>query len=361
MRDTHRLEVSSQSSEIEQLRSRVSTLETSLTAAREDADKARALSREDEEKRAKSINLLKAVRQKLVKVESEKEAAEKERDALRSSETSERGRLEGELASARAQHEAQVEQLRTNFEREIASLRAQYEREATARKGQAELDTITLKATHSKELAARDSRVKELEETLGDVRRERDDLFEESQLRQAELESSRSHQEELSARVRELEIEAREAHERALALADELETGQRDWTGRQTEQGEARRLLEEAERRHEQKVSQLEARAAELEKERAEAEEEMGRNLQERLKEVERLRAEIAAKDSDFRESISNRDERERRIAELEKRSAGLSEEIERLERLGEELQREAAEARDASVRFFPKGTGESC
>jgi chromosome segregation ATPase len=353
MRDTHRLEVSSQSSEIEGLRNRIGSLESSLATAREETDKARALSKEDEEKRAKSISLLKAVRQKLVKVEHDKEVVEKERDAARASESSEKARLEGELASARAQHESQLDKLRAGFERETANLRAQHEREAAARRGQAELDAITAKASLAKELAARDSRIKELEAILGQVRRERDDLFEEGQLRQAELESSRSHQEDLTARVAELGIEAREAKERAQALADELESGQRDWAGRQTEQGAARRLLEEAERRHKHRVGQLEARVATLERERSEAEDEMGRNLQERLKEVERLRAEIADKDADFKESISNRDERENRIVGLENRNTELADEIKRLEKIIEVLRREAAEARDASVSFM--------
>ena len=104
LRDTHRLEGSSQAEVITRLRSQLSTAESNLAskatdlmtvaALRADLAKAQTQAREEEEKRTKAISLLKTVRMKLVKVEKDKEETERDRAAERAERSSARDELE---------------------------------------------------------------------------------------------------------------------------------------------------------------------------------------------------------------------------------------------------------------------------
>ena len=72
------------------------------------------------------------------------------------------------------------------------------------------------------ELASSLSRISTLEASLRTLKKERDDLFEQSQLRQAELESSQSHIEALENEVSDLRHQVREANDRILSVNEEL-------------------------------------------------------------------------------------------------------------------------------------------
>ena len=112
-----------------------------------------------------------------------------------------------------------------------------------------------------------------------------------------------------------------------------------------------RRLLEEAEERHSARMRDLEARARQLEKDRRETEDEMGRNLQDRLREVERLRAALAKKDVDYAESVQNTQKREKEIEAAQKARFDLEKRLKAVETSLENLREEAARAQQAEVR----------
>lgn len=271
------------------------------------------------------MSLLRALRQKLVKSEKDREEAEKERDALKHGETSahdtlkaDRTRFDQEIVSMRAAQELQLTKLRQSYERETQSIRAQHERDAAAKKGQFELEVITVKAGGAKELANKEARIQQLEKTVREVTASRDTTFDELQVRTAEMESSSTQQETLESRTSELLYELKEAKDRNAALGEEVEELRKARRDVSREDSNTRRLLAEAEARHEAKVRDLEARAKQLEKDRLETEEEMGRNLQDRLKEVERMRASLAQKDIDYAESVHSSKMREERIEEGE-------------------------------------------
>lgn len=346
MRDTHRLESKSQSEELDALRTQLAEKDAALQLvasqlaasegknqeqvqrlgqAGEEHDKLKLVAKEEEEKRVKALSLLRALRQKLVKSEKDREELEKEREGLRMAQGDagealkvERARFEQEVVSLRAAQELQLTKLRSSFERETASIRLQGEKEAGQKREKWELEVITVKAQAAKEVKEKEARIRELEKTVREVGVARDGTFESLQMRTAEMESSRERQEALEAERQEMEYELREAKDRLAALGgevDELKKARRDVSREDTN---VRRLLAEAEVRHEAKVRDLEARAQQLEKDRQETEEEMGRNLQERLREVEKMRASLAQKDVDYAESVHSSRQREQRIEEGE-------------------------------------------
>jgi chromosome segregation ATPase len=135
----------------------------------------------------------------------------------------EKSRADQENTALRAQHEQQLTKLRASFERESASIRAQADKEAAARQGQVELDILTLKTVHTKELAGKDTRIQQLEATIRELRNEKETMFDQLQLRQGEIESSTSHQESLQGQTNELQYQLREALDREAAIRGEFE------------------------------------------------------------------------------------------------------------------------------------------
>lgn len=153
LRDTHRLEGSSQTDLITNLRSQLSTAETTLASQstdlsalpqlRTDLQKAQTQIKEEEEKRTKAISLLKTVRLKLVKAEKDKEEVEKDR----AEERAERSRALDEVERVKADREREVTRLRQGFERELQGVKERAEREMKEKKGAWELEMITTKVS----------------------------------------------------------------------------------------------------------------------------------------------------------------------------------------------------------------------
>ena len=125
LRDTHRLETASQSSTIDALRAELASTTSSLALATDsltesqsalstaaaDYAKLQIVAKEEEEKRIKALSLLRALRQKLVKAEKDKEDLALELAALKSAETTDRARFESEIVSLRAAQELQLSKL----------------------------------------------------------------------------------------------------------------------------------------------------------------------------------------------------------------------------------------------------------
>lgn len=378
LRDAHRLESRSQTERIESLEAQLQSKDSALSllagkveaaeiatasaqvevkTLSDDAVKLRQTAKDEEEKRTKALSLLRALRQKLVKTEKEKAEAELARDAATSAAAqagdgtkADRVRAEQELTSLRAAQEQQLAKLRQSFERDATAQKQQLERELAARKAQAELDAITAKAGHDKELQQRDARVQQLEKTVRELGAVRDGLFDQMQLRTAEAESSSANQQSLQGQTGELQYELQEARDRAAALLEEVEELRKARRDVAREDNNTRRLLAEAEQRHEHKVRDLLARARQVEKERLEAEDEGGRQLAERLKEVERMRDAITQKDRDYATSVQSSRESEARIAQAEKRAALVEKELKEVKGLLASVKEDQAEAVQTEV-----------
>ena len=362
LRDTHRLESQSQTEQFDMLTTQLkqkddalklvndqltaaesinAASKSELATAAEEYAKLKIVAKEEEEKRIKALSLLRALRQKLVKSEKEKEDVDRERDSLRLSEATaqnqlsiDRLRFDQEIASLRSTQEQQITKLRSSFDRETSQMRLQFEREAATRKSQFELDAINVKATLSKELSTKDTRIKQLESTVREISVGRDSLFDQLQLRTAEVESIAENQEQLRSQAEELKYELKEAKDRSAAVVDELEELRKARRDVSRDDANTRRLLAEAEVRSEARVRDLEAHTRQLENDRLETEKEMSSNLQERLKEVERMRQQIVQKDIDYAESVQSRRLRDTKIQESELARTELEGKVRALEAL---------------------------
>lgn len=188
------------------------------------------------------------------------------------------------------------------------------------------------------------------------------------QLRQAELESSQSHVENLQNQNNELQYQVREANDRIALLESEETAFSRSPASprlRSHDSGtsttlppspshdapvELARLLSEAESKYEARLSDLRSKIRSLEKERNESEEEWARNLAERGKEIERLKRLMAEKETEFLRKAKGWEESESRIGALERSLNGLKVEREELMKEKQVLENEVGVLRDAEV-----------
>ncbi|KAI0067728.1 hypothetical protein BV25DRAFT_1834756 [Artomyces pyxidatus] len=331
LRETHHLESRSQSDLIEQLRKQLEESEALISAgvgsstkleaevarhkadvdkAYAEAERAKVTAKDEEEKRTKAVSLLKTVRQKLVKAEKERDDAVKEVGAVkekaakevaaakekekaeREKEKAERDGLQSELDKSRSEKEAVVATLRIQFENDVAALKERSERELSTLKSQAELDAITSKALYDRTLATKDTRINSLENSVKALSTEKDSLFDQLQLRQAEVESSQSLLEVLQSQHTELQYQIRESHDRLALLTEELAEARQEQQskarGPSTTAEDVARLLSNAESRYEVKLSELRRQLTAAEEERTEMEAYWSRRLEEKEREAEK-------------------------------------------------------------------------
>ncbi|KAL1683836.1 hypothetical protein EV122DRAFT_200636 [Schizophyllum commune] len=308
LRDTHRLESSSQSEQIDRLKRQVEEAEALVKASQSsisqgeftvaahkaeidklkaDVAKANSLVKEEEEKRVKAISLLKSVRQKLVKAEKDREEAA----AQTQKEAAERTRLQKELEAANSEREKAVAGLKAQFDKETAALRERFERDTAALRSQFELDAINAQASHNAELAAKNGQIAALEGSVQALSRDKNAFFEQAELRQAELESSQTALEALRSQNTELEYQIRELQDRLALAAEEVASS----PVQQIPTIAVAPLASppptsDLSVRLEAKVADLTRAVEMLERERSESEAQWSRKLREKTAEVESLR-----------------------------------------------------------------------
>lgn len=176
--------------------------------------------------------------------------------------------------------------------------------------------------------------------------------------------------EEMQTKSKELEFQLREANERCSLLEDsmrddvvrrgqsvgltETRTDSLSPTRNSTLSGagpmEIQRLLAESESRAESKLSDLRARIRALECERNELEEEWAGKMQERVKELEKMRRVLLDKEKEHARSLEGLRERESRIQEVEQKTRDLEAEISRMKLRMEEVEGDKAVAAESEV-----------
>ncbi|KAK7064160.1 mediator of RNA polymerase II transcription subunit 5 [Favolaschia claudopus] len=370
LRDTHRLESSSQSAQIEKLKKQLSESEALLAASQGQSDEnssaskveierltkevesSKRIAKEEEEKRVKAISLLKTVRQKLVKAEKErddiqreiaaskdKDRAEKDRDQL------EKSKLQSELETVHAEREKAVIGLKTQFDRELTSLRDKHEKETAVMRGQFELEALTTKSSHSKEVTTLASRIATLESTVTSLTNDKNTFFDQLQMRQAELESSQSHLDSLQSQNTELQYQLRESEERFALLNDDISEVRREQDSRAreptTSAEEVSRLLAAAEAKYELKLADLRKNMNAVERERNESEAQWSRKLREKVRENDELKQVLgsAAKNRELDEDV---------VEKLKDQIRSLQEEVRLHQAQVEELRAQTASFQDA-------------
>ncbi|KLO20203.1 hypothetical protein SCHPADRAFT_34879 [Schizopora paradoxa] len=342
LRDTHRLESRSQTQLVDSLRKQLEETDALLkseqavaTQAKEDAQKARSeleqvrsesqkltiTVKEEEEKRVKAISLLKTVRQKLVKAEKEKDETAKEladmkekEKAVKDEVQAEKAKLQKELESVRESKQKDVLGLKQHFDRELVGMREKLEKEFAARKGQFELEAALVKTTLQKEISQKSSRITTLENSVRSLTAERDSLFDQLQLRQAELESSQSHLETQQSNTSELQFQLREAEERAALATEELADVRREleYLSLQppTSKDQSMERVASVEATYEARLNELRTRMSDIERERNETEIALNRSLAAKTQEIDSMRAALES-------STANKDKTEEELTQM--------------------------------------------
>lgn len=274
--------------------------------------------KDEEEKRTKAIALLKTVRQKLVKAEKERDDVVKEIGELREKDKAdktrervEKIRMQNEIEQANLEREKAVSGLRTQFDKEVALLKDKQEKDIQALKGQFESEAAVLKVriahclrvsinlmsavqnVHAQEAKALNDKIYSFESANFNLTREKDGLFDELEMRQAELESSNTHMETLQSQTTEYQYQIRELSDRVTLLEGELSDAQREanpanGTGMSAE--EVARLISAAEAKYEARLAELRGQLETVEKERNEADAEWNSKVAAKALEVEELK-----------------------------------------------------------------------
>jgi chromosome segregation ATPase len=343
LRDTHRLEGTSQTDLIKNLRQQLSVAENNLNAKagdlvqlgslKSDLLKAQQTAKEEEEKRTKAISLLKTVRQKNVKVEREKEEMARELAEARADRT----RALEDVEKVKADKEREVTNLRKGFERELSSAKERADKELAARKGAWELEMITTKAGHAKELSAQRTKIASLEASVKELTTKTSEQFSALQSRQAEAEGARAELESVRGRTNELEFQLREAREQLTLLEDAPRRSAPPSRAPSPSRAvDVQKLLADADARADAKISELKARVRALERERTELEEDWAAKLAQRVRELESLRSALGAKEGEAARAAEARKERDARLdaadaarRELERQMSSLRAEVE--------------------------------
>lgn len=119
-------------------------------------------------------------------------------------------------------------------------------------------------------------------------------MFDQLQLRQAEVESVQSHLESLQNQNTELQYQLREAQERIAMLTYDLQEAQREQESRSqqvtTSPEEVARLLSFTELKYEAKLTEMKTRLQQVEIERNDSESEWSRKVRDKAKEVDDLK-----------------------------------------------------------------------
>ena len=137
-----------------------------------------------------------------------------------------------------------------------------------------------------KEIATKTSRIQSLENSVRSLSSERDSLFDQLQLRQAEVESAQSHLESIQSRTAELEFQLRETTERNALFLEELADAQRELEYKSmvpaTSKPDNSRANAELEAKYESRIAELTTRLAGVEKDRNDTEAALSRTLQQK-------------------------------------------------------------------------------
>lgn len=221
------------------------------------------------------------------------------------------------------------------------------------------------------------TQVSGLEAIVKELNISKQQQFETLESRQTEVETSRAEMERMQNSTKELEYQLREANERCSLLEDQLQAQSSGGAGvgiggrgrlnvvsasragtpspspsRQNSNSgiDVQRLLAEAESRAESKMSDLRHKIRSLETERNEVEEEWGNKLQERVRELDKLRRDVRERSEEYEYLVGKGKEKDGRVEEAEERCRVLERELNALKVKMQEAEGDHAASADAEV-----------
>ncbi|KAH9175358.1 hypothetical protein EDB89DRAFT_1847846 [Lactarius sanguifluus] len=380
LRETHRLESKSQIELVDELRSQIqrnealfkatqsskAQLEADIAKRKSETDQLRAevekvntFAKDEEEKRSKAVSLLKTVRQKLVKAEKDREDALKEMAALKESQKTEhdkeqldRERLQGELNKLKIEKEVSLADHRAQFEKDLATFKQRSEKELTALRGQFELESIAAKAwltfclswvllttvqsNQEQAMGLKDVQIGRLERSVQSLSAEKNNLFDQLQMRQAEVESAQSLLEVLQNQNTELQYQIREKDDRITLLHEELNDARQEQHAAVSDPAtspEVAKLLAAADSRHEAKLSSLKQELAAMEAERVEVEAEWRGKVEVKVQEAQKWKAMVDSTSQSRQDDDGRTQELQAEVEKLQSAARAYDHEVSQLKR----------------------------
>lgn len=187
--------------------------------------------------------------------------------------------------------------------------------------------------------------------------REKDRLFDELEMRQAELESSNTHLETLQSQTTEYQYQMRELTDRVTSLEGELTEAQREANpanGAGMSAEEVARLISAAEAKYEARLAELRGQLEMIEKERNEADAEWNSKVAAKALEVEELKKVIGK---------SQKSEVDHEVVEEKLRVdiTALKEEVRVYQRQQAEFQRQVEKIKESEVIPYSRTRAHSC
>jgi len=204
---------------------------------------------------------------------------------------------------------------------------------------------------HTQEAKTLNDKIYSFESANLNLTREKDGLFDQLEMRQAQLESSNTHLETLQSQTTEYQYQIRELNDRVALLDGELNDAQREanpanGTGMSTE--EVARLISAAEAKYEARLAELRGQLEVIEKERNDADAEWDSKVAAKALEVEELKKVIGKnqKSEVDHEAVEEK---------LREEIATLKEEVRGYQRQQTEFQRQVERIKESEVSQGPR------
>jgi chromosome segregation ATPase len=169
-------------------------------------------------------------------------------------------------------------------------------------------------------LGLKDARIDRLEKSIQSLSAEKDSLFDQLQIRQAEGESVQSLLEVLQSQNTELQYQVREKDDRIAQLNEELSDFRQEHfrvSDPSTSPEEVAKLLATAESRHEAKLTALKQRLASMEAERVEVEAEWRQKVEAKQQEAQRWKSMVDTASENRQEDNDHTQELQKEVERL--------------------------------------------
>jgi len=199
---------------------------------------------------------------------------------------------------------------------------------------------------HAQEAKTLNDKIHSYESANLNLTREKDRLFDQLEMRQAQLESSNTHLETLQSQTTEYQYQIRELNDRVALLEGELNDAQREanpanGTGMSAE--EVARLISAAEAKYETRLAELRGQLEMIEKERNDADAEWNSKVAAKALEVEELRRVIG---KNQKSEVDHETVEEKLKGEI----AALKEDVRGYQRHQAEFQRQVERIKESEV-----------
>lgn len=154
---------------------------------------------------------------------------------------------------------------------------------------------MAVQSSQEQAIGLKDAQIGRLERSVQSLSAEKNNLFDQLQMRQAEVESAQSLLEVLQNQTTELQYQIREKDDRIALLHEELSDAHQEQrtavSDLSTSPEEVAKLLAAAESRHEAKLSLVKEKLVAMEAERVEVEAEWRRKVEAKAQEAQRWKA----------------------------------------------------------------------